>query len=124
MKRMLVILITKVLYLIGLTVGKGSSLPGKLALRIYPNILSRLKLPENIVFVTGSNGKTTTSGMINDILVQNGYRVGYNFEGSNQIEGVATLLLRISNLLGKVKRDVLVLEVDERYSRHILISST
>jgi Zn ribbon nucleic-acid-binding protein len=120
MKRMLVILITKVLYLIGLTVGKGSSLPGKLALRIYPNILSRLKLPENIVFVTGSNGKTTTSGMINDILVQNGYRVGYNFEGSNQIEGVATLLLRISNLLGKVKRDVLVLEVDERYSRHIL----
>lgn len=120
MKRMLIIIITKLLYLIGLIAGKGSSLPGKIALKLYPNILSSLKLPENIVFVTGSNGKTTTAGMINDILVQNGYSVGYNFEGSNQIEGVATLLLRTSNLLGQVKKDVLVLEVDERFTRHVL----
>jgi UDP-N-acetylmuramate-alanine ligase len=120
MKRFFVIIITKFLYLIGVIVGKGSSLPGKIALKLYPNILSKLKLPEDIVFVTGSNGKTTTAGMINDILVQNGFSVGYNFEGSNQIEGAATLLLRISNLFGQVKRDVLVLEVDERYSRHIL----
>ena len=115
MKRFFVIIITKFLYLIGVIVGKGSSLPGKIALKLYPNILSKLKLPEDIVFVTGSNGKTTTAGMINDILVQNGFSVGYNFEGSNQIEGAATLLLRISNLFGQVKRDVLVLEVDERY---------
>ncbi|HZK34934.1 MAG TPA: Mur ligase family protein, partial [Bacillota bacterium] len=120
MKKMFVIIITKVLCLIGFIVGKGSSLPGKFALELYPCILSSLKLPECIVFVTGSNGKTSTAGMISDILEQNGYKVGYNFEGSNQIEGVATLLLRISNLLGQVKRDVLVIEVDERYSRHIL----
>ncbi|MGI6114458.1 MAG: MurT ligase domain-containing protein [Mahellales bacterium] len=120
MKKFIVILITKILYFIGFVIGKGSSLPGKIALKLYPDILSDLVLPENIVIITGSNGKTTTAGMINDILVKNGFSVGYNFEGSNQIEGITTLLLRISDLSGKVNKDVLVLEVDERYTKHVL----
>ncbi|NLZ39459.1 MAG: DUF1727 domain-containing protein [Firmicutes bacterium] len=120
MKKVFVILLTKILYFIGYLVGRGSSLPGQIALKIYPDILSKLVLPENIVFITGSNGKTTTAGMVNDVLVNNGFTVGYNFEGSNQTEGIATLLLRISDFAGRVKKNVLVLEVDERYTRHVL----
>ena len=120
MKKFFVILITKILYLIGYLMGRGSSLPGQIALKLYPDILSQLLLPENIVFITGSNGKTTTAGMINDVLVENGFAVGYNFEGSNQIEGITTLLLRISDFTGRIKKDALVLEVDERYTRHVL----
>ena len=104
MKKFFVILITKILYLIGYLMGRGSSLPGQIALKLYPDILSQLLLPENIVFITGSNGKTTTAGMINDVLVENGFAVGYNFEGSNQIEGITTLLLRISDFTGRIKR--------------------
>jgi len=44
----------------GRLVGKGSSLPGKLALKVCPDILSRVRLPEHIIAVTGSNGKTST----------------------------------------------------------------
>ena len=120
MKKFFVILITKILYLIGYLMGRASSLPGQIALKLYPDILSQLLLPENIVFITGSNGKTTTAGMINDVLVENGFAVGYNFEGSNQIEGITTLLLRISDFTGRIKKDALVLEVDERYTRHVL----
>ncbi len=120
MKKLVVIILTKILYMAGSIMGKGSSLPGKLALKLCPDILARLTLPENIVMITGSNGKTTTAGMINDVLVENGFDVGYNYEGSNQIEGVATLLLRISDLAGRVKKDALVLEVDERYTRYVL----
>ena len=120
MKRIIVIIIIKMICFLSQITGKGSSLPGKIALKLYPDILSTLKLPENIIMVTGSNGKTTTAGMINDILIRNGFTVGYNYEGSNQIEGVTTLLLKICNLSGKVERDILVLEVDERYTRHVL----
>ena len=77
---------------------KGSSLPGKIALRLDKNILSKIKLPENIIMVTGSNGKTSTTEMIYTVLKENGYRVGCNKEGSNQIEGVTTMILNCCNI--------------------------
>ena len=68
--------------------------------------------------MTGSNGKTSTVEMIAYILNAAGKKVVYNKEGSNQIEGVATLLLCNSSLSGKVKGDAVILESDERYARH------
>ena len=43
---------------VGKLVGKGSSMPGKFALKICPDILKRVQLPPHIIAVTGSNGKT------------------------------------------------------------------
>ena len=116
--KMLIILMNKIIYLIGKIMKKGSSLPGKIALRLDKNILSKIKLPENIIMVTGSNGKTSTTEMIYNVLKENGYNVGCNKEGSNQIEGVTTMILNNCSIFGKVKKDVLVIESDERYLRH------
>lgn len=118
MKQFLAIVVCKLLRFVGKLVGKGSSLPGKYALKLCPDILSRVTLPEHIIAVTGSNGKTSTVEMIAAILRSNGKHVVYNEEGSNQIEGVTTLVLSHATLGGKVKADVLLLESDERYAAH------
>ncbi|MCL2392686.1 MAG: MurT ligase domain-containing protein [Oscillospiraceae bacterium] len=119
LRGIIAIAVCKILYYIGKQVGKGSSLPGHIALKIYPGVLQNLKLPKNIIAVTGSNGKTSTAELVAHALEKNAMSVGWNHEGSNQTEGVATLLLRMATLCGKVKRDALVLECDERYARKI-----
>ncbi len=116
--RFLAIVACKVLSFVGKLIGKGSSLPGSVALKLCPNVLSQLKLPEHVVAITGSNGKTSTVEMLAGILKAAGKNVVYNKEGSNQIEGVTTLLLNNSSLTGKVRGDVVLLESDERYARH------
>ena len=51
----LVIILSKILYWVGKIIGKGSSLPGKIALKIDKNILKKINLPRDIIVVTGSN---------------------------------------------------------------------
>ena len=115
--KFLTILICKLLVIAGKVLGKGSSLPGAIALKLCPNILSRLSLPEKIIAVTGSNGKTSTVEMLAKVLTEGGKKVVFNKEGSNQIEGVTTLLLKSATLTGKVKGDMVLLESDERFAR-------
>lgn len=93
-------------------------MPGKIALKMCPNILNRVKMPKYIVAVTGSNGKTSTVEMINEVLKRANYSVAYNKEGSNQIDGVTTLVLSNCTLFGRFKKDVLLLESDERYAQY------
>ena len=118
MKKFLTILITKLLRFAGKLIGRGSSKPGQVALKLCPDILSRMELPKYIIAVTGSNGKTSTVEMIAHILTKNGLTVAWNKEGSNQIEGVTTLVLGSATLGGKVKADILLIESDERFARY------
>ncbi|MDE6922020.1 MAG: DUF1727 domain-containing protein, partial [Oscillospiraceae bacterium] len=118
MKLILAVIVCKILRFIGGLIGKGSSLPGQFALKVCPDVLGWVKLPAHIIAVTGSNGKTSTVEMIAAILEKDGRRVVYNKEGSNQIEGVATLILSRCTLGGRLRGDVLLLESDERYARH------
>lgn len=118
MRKLLAIIVCKILRIVGKLVGKGSSLPGKFALKICPGVLSKVSLPEKIIAVTGSNGKTSTVEMIAHILRENGVSVVYNAEGSNQIEGVTTFILSNATLFGKVRGDVLLIESDERYAKY------
>ena len=55
MKTSLIILLCKLIRLVGKAVGKGSSLPGQIALKLDPNILQKIKLPKEIIAVTGSH---------------------------------------------------------------------
>jgi UDP-N-acetylmuramyl tripeptide synthase len=118
MRTLLSILVCRALTLVGKMVGKGTSLPGKYALKVCPDILRRIRKPKTIIAVTGSNGKTSTVEMIAAILKANGKTVAYNEEGSNQIEGVTTMLLNSCTLTGKMKQDILLIESDERYTKH------
>ena len=94
--------------------------PGYIALKICPDYLARTKKSPNVLCVTGTNGKTTTTNMVADILSQNGMKVVSNRYGSNINTGVATALTHSVSVFGKPKIDALVLEVDERFSRLIL----
>ena len=118
MRMICAIILCKLLRFVGKLVGKGSSLPGQYALKVCPDILGRVKLPKEVIAVTGSNGKTSTVEMIAAILRAAGKEVIVNAEGSNQIEGVTTLILTHCTLGGKMKGDVLLLESDERYARY------
>ena len=94
-------------------------LPGKIAVAIDKDFLGGLTPPKTVIAVTGTNGKTTVSNLLNSILLANGYSVTNNSLGSNVQAGVATALLEDSTFTGKAKKEIAVLEVDERSSLRI-----
>ena len=97
----------------------ASFLPGKIALKIDKNFIGGLTPPKTVIAVTGTNGKTTVSNLLNTIFTENGYQVTNNSLGSNVQAGVATALLEDSTFSGKAKKEIAVLEVDERSSLRI-----
>ena len=70
--------------------------------------------------VAGTNGKTTTSLLLKDILERKGYRVAHNSTGANLENGLTTALMESSNLLGSLNVDYAILEVDENIVPKIL----
>ena len=88
--------------------------PGKFALKVCPDFIGKIEKPKTIIAVTGTNGKTTVCNMIEDILKDNNYIFIDNKYGSNIDAGVTTTLISGVNFIGKSKKDLAVLEVDER----------
>lgn len=117
MKLFLAIFISKITIMIGKLLHKGSSTPGAIALKIDKNLMSKFTLPKTIIAVTGSSGKGSTSKMIADAIRKSGKSVVHNEKGSNLEYGIATLLIENATLTGKIKKDVLVFEIDERYTK-------
>ena len=113
------ILIGKLIVLVGVFFKRGSSKPGQVALKIYKDFFSSIKLPKTVIAVTGSSGKGSISTMVAHTYRSLGYKVAHNSKGSNLSAGIATLLLENCSLTGKIKSDVLVYEVDERYAKYI-----
>lgn len=97
----------------------ASYFPGLLALRICPTFLQQIRKPQQIIAVTGSNGKTTVSNLLHDVLSVTGSCVLSNQLGSNVAGGIASCLLTGSTILGTPKFEIAVLEVDERSSQKI-----
>jgi len=97
---------------------RGTSFPGVLANRMSPTLLTTLfgQFEHGLVFVLGSNGKTTTTHMISEIVRAHGVRVFTNPSGANMPQGLTSSLLALSSPTGKVDADVAILEVDEGYS--------
>lgn len=96
--------------------GKNASVfPGSITYNIRQNILTKIKYPKYVIGVTGSSGKGTTTDLIADTLKEAGLNVVYNSSGSNGIRAITTTILNNCNIFGKMKCDVLLLELDERH---------
>lgn len=89
----------------------GSSLPGKLALKIDPNILDSLAKDFEVIVVTGTNGKTLTTALTVNILKQEFDNVLTNPTGANMAQGIVSTFLSAKNKRGQKK--FAVLEIDE-----------
>jgi lipid II isoglutaminyl synthase (glutamine-hydrolysing) len=101
-----------------LGISGGTSLPGLVAQLADPRLIERLasQAQEGCVVVTGTNGKTTSSGLVTSVLRASGMRIWRNKEGSNLARGVATSLLRQAGPTGRLAEGgagAFVFEVDE-----------
>lgn len=95
--------------------GDGSALPGLIAETLDPHIAAKLsrRLPQGSILVTGTNGKTTTTKMLAQILTDAGYNVTTNRAGSNLYRGITSELLSRSNWRGNTTGQLGLFEVDE-----------
>ncbi|MDP8926330.1 MAG: MurT ligase domain-containing protein [Actinomycetota bacterium] len=95
--------------------GGGSTYPGIVARRVDPKVLARLsrRLTQGSVAITGTNGKTTTTRMVSEILRATGVGVVNNSTGANLVTGVTAALVSDASLSGRPASEMGVFEVDE-----------
>ena len=91
--------------------GRGSTLPGKLALKFDNDILNTLARDYEVVVITGTNGKTLTTALTVEILKDAFDEVVTNPSGANMISGITTTFLTAKK--GKSGKNIAVLEIDE-----------
>lgn len=96
---------------------RGTNLPGSVALKIDPGFIGHIKGldPENTIFVTGTNGKSTTTNLMAHVFEKAGIKAAVNLAGANLIGGVVVTLMHNCGLNGELKADVVLLETDERF---------
>jgi len=100
--------------------GSGTSMPGIIAKKVSPTILSDLinQTKKEIITITGTNGKTTTANFISSILKSAGRRVAHNAKGANMLTGITTAMIECASPLAKLNADNSVLESDEAYLQY------
>ncbi len=102
---------------------QGGVLPGRIAMKIDPELLSDLvSLVDRSVVITGTNGKTTTSNLIADAVAASGATVVCNRAGNNMEPGVVGALLEARGGLKHTSsgKRVGVFECDELYTVRVL----
>lgn len=102
--------------------GGGSALPGLVVEKVdktyVPSVLATL--PKGVVIISGTNGKTTTTKMVVELLESQGLKVFTNRTGSNFVRGVAAALISEVSVTGKLTADIAVLELDEAHAVHFV----
>jgi UDP-N-acetylmuramyl tripeptide synthase len=95
--------------------GGGTSLPGKVLMRLEPDAIAELalRLPRGSAVISATNGKTTTAAMAAAILERSGIRLVHNRAGANMAGGVASTLLSASRSRQRIDGDLGLFELDE-----------
>jgi len=98
-----------------LSLGHGSTWPGHIALKLNPKFISDAfkNSKAKVILVTGTNGKTTTSKLLQIILEKNGKKTFLNVSGANLLNGIASSIILNSSFMGKINADFAIFEVDE-----------
>lgn len=99
----------------------GQAMPGRVVERLVPGYLAAVlgRLPRGVVMITGTNGKTTTTKMVVEVLRANGLRVLTNATGSNMTRGIISSVSQQATLTGRLPFDVAVFELDEAYAPQV-----
>ena len=100
----------------------GPAFPGLVMERTDPGFLERTlsRLPRGVIVVSGTNGKTTTTKMVVQLLREQGLKVFTNRTGSNFVRGVLAALLTEVDAAGNLDADIAVLELDEAHAVHFV----
>ena len=98
--------------------GGGSALPGLFVETVDRDFIHTClsQLEHGVVLISGTNGKTTTTKMVVELLEGQGLKVFTNRTGSNFTRGVAAALLGDIDMSGKLNADIAVLELDEAHA--------
>lgn len=98
--------------------GGGSALPGLVVEKLDPDFLKNIlrELPYGVVIISGTNGKTTTTKIVSELLQAQNLKVFTNDTGSNFVRGIISSVLDQINLDGKFNYDIAVLELDEAHA--------
>lgn len=91
----------------------GTDFPGRVALAICPDLLSYLAKDVTTIIVTGTNGKTTTSRMIEQSLADSKISYFANKSGANLLSGVTAEFAMHSSIFGKCRHSFALIEADE-----------
>ncbi|WP_342589753.1 MurT ligase domain-containing protein [Collinsella tanakaei] len=98
----------------------AGQMPGVIAEAIDPAFISHIGKPEHIVFVSGTNGKTTTNNLLNDLLADNNVGLIDNRAGGNILTGVESTFIKNADLSGRQRVNTAVMELDELSFRRVL----
>ncbi len=98
-----------------LGVGLGSNLPGRMARKLCPDVLSVLarQARKGVIAVSGTNGKSTTSGLLSSILRTAGMSFVHNRQGANLVTGITATLVAAADWKGSIDADYCLFEIDE-----------
>lgn len=93
----------------------GTSLPGKLLLRLEPDAVGSLasRLTNGSAVISATNGKTTTAAMVASILERGGHTLVHNRAGANMAGGIAGTLLEAAGPGATLRGDTGLFEIDE-----------
>ena len=97
----------------------ATHVPGNQALKVCPDFLEKIDKPKVVVGITGTNGKTTVSNLIDDVLADTKLQFIDNRFGGNIASGVVTAFVKNSDMKGRMKKQYAVLELDERMTTKI-----
>ena len=91
----------------------GTAMPGRIALKICPELLAFLAQGVKVIAVTGTNGKTTSSRMIEEAFSEQNLSYFANRSGANLLSGITTEFVMNSSVFGKPKKEYAIIECDE-----------
>jgi UDP-N-acetylmuramyl tripeptide synthase len=97
---------------------RGAALPGLVVEKLDAQFLAHMlaKIPEGVIVVSGTNGKTTSTKMLSAVLEGSGKKVLTNPTGSNFTRGVIASIITHASWNGSLDYDIAVLELDEAYA--------